>query len=378
MENVKVLKDEYINIQGVAVKKLKVRAADFQNLRLEGSKAKVEIEEIKEVKPEVIEEVKPEPVKEEFHEEQAPSYFSGYDFKEKEVDFDETELKERIAGNYKNLAHFDKKEEKKSVVPKKPEITEEEFEKLLNTNISIMTDKQEMISKLYNEKQTKYKNAKLEQSKLADIFQKLIKEEQVAKSQKDSIEKRLTQMQKEELFPYLAQVPDEDPAIGEAAGLLDEALKNYFNVNQVILKELISKLERLDSEKNRVDKTSEKVRGEILKLSDELRKCMKDSTPLLREMIKIDAQFKDAEKETDKIIKDEYDALVKEETVTSNTFVDTPVMATEPEIPTVVPNAFENFKKVTAVHELNDSTMGINDFFEGNMENQNNYGRRVA
>lgn len=377
MGNIKVLKDNYVNIQGVAVKKLKVRAADFENLQSEGLKVEVEVEEVKAIEPEEVEEVKPEPVKEEKHEEEMPSYFSGYDSKEKEYNFDENELKERIAGNYKNLANFDKKEEKKSVVPKKPEITVEEFERLLNADILIMTDKQEMISKLYSEKQTKLNNAKLEQSKLTDIFQKLIKEEQVAKTQKESIEKRLTQMQKEELFPYLAQVSEEDNAIREAAGLLDEALKNYFNVNQVVLKELIAKIERLGNEKSRIDKSSEQVRGDIIRLSDELRKCIKDSTPLLKEMIKIDAQFKDAQKETDKVIKDEYEALVKEETV-APVMEEEPVMAPEPEIPTVVPNAFENFRKVTAVHGINDSVMGINDFFEGNMENKNNSERRVA
>ena len=364
MGNIKVLSEEYQNIQGVAVKKLKVRSADFTNLKDEGLKAVVEeVKPIELPKEEVrIEEVKPV-VKEEKVEvkEQMPSYFSRYTAKEEpKYNIDETALKERIAEKYK-----DKKEETKSVVPKKPEITEDDFEKLLSTPITIMKDKQDMISKIYSEKQAKYRSRQSEHARLADLFQKLSTEEQVAKNSKEAIEKRLVSMQNEDLFPYLAQVSNEDNAIVEAGSILDEALKNYFNVNQVVLKETISKIEKIGTEKSRIDKTSEKVRAEIIELSEELNKYMKDSAPLLKEMIRIDAQYKDAEKETDKVIKDEYDSLVKEDPVVG--LVDNynndsnAIIGPEP----VMPNAFENFKRVTAVQ-------GINDYGQSDFDNSMN------
>lgn len=358
MNNVTVIKDEHTNIQEVAVKKIKLKGDDFKNLQLEGEK--YEVEKSVEVKEEVVEEKKEiEPVKEkiEVKEKEVPSYVPNYNDDSKDYVIDEEKLKEKIAGNYGNLVSHDKKVEKKPEEEKPKKISEVEFEKLLQTSLTIMSPKMKMFEKVYNEKHDRLTKAKAEQSRLADLFQKLSGEEQVAKSLKETIEKRLELMNKKELFAYLDGKSGEDNSIVEAASLVDEALKNYFNVNKGSLKELIGKLEQLDSQKKKIDNEEKQVRSEISAASTDLNKYMTASEPLLNEMIKIDSQYQDAEKETDKAIKQEYEALVDEEKIGEEVQVNS--LETEEQVS--VSNAMENFKKVTAVTSNGEMIIGNNN-----------------
>jgi len=117
MNNVTVIKDEHVNIQEVAVKKIKLKGDDFKNLKLEGEKYEVEttVEDKKEV---VVEEKKEiEPVKEEkieLKEKEVPSYVPHYSDDSKDYVIDEEKLKEKIAGNYGNLVANDKKSRNKA------------------------------------------------------------------------------------------------------------------------------------------------------------------------------------------------------------------------------------------------------------------------
>lgn len=368
MNNVTVIKDEHTNIQEVAAKKIKLKGDDFKNLQLEGEK--YEVEKSVEVEKEVVVEEKKEiePVKEEkieVKEKEVPSYVPHYNDDSKDYEIDEEKLKQKIAGNYGNLVSHDKKVEKKPEVEKPKKITEGEYEKLLQSNLTIMSPKLKMFEKVYVGKHDRLTKAKAEQSRLADLFQKLSGEEQVAKSLKETIEKRLEQMNRKELFTYLDGKSGEDTSIVEAASLVDEALKNYFNVNKGSLKELNGKLEQLDNQKKKIDSEEKQVRAEISAASNDLNKYMTSSEPLLLEIIKIDSQYQDAEKETDKAIKDEYNALIDEEGIGEEVQVNS--LETGEQVS--VSNAMENFKKVTAVTSNGDKILG------DNFENQMNIGR---
>lgn len=375
MNNVTVINDVYTNIQGVGVKKIKLTEPNLRTLFGEAKKVKVVAEEpIKE-----IEEVKP--VVEEKHDEEVPIHFFSGNMK-KNYDFDEVAIKEKVAENYKNLANFEKKEEKKVEVAPKTRVTEKEFEKLLSTDVVIMQDKMDKFRSVFNEKQTKLKDAKLNQARLADSFQKVSSDQQNAKFDSEVKKKRISEMKNAEHFAYLEIGKDEDDRMIEAVRLADNALKNLYNVNQVIYKETIAKIEQYENDKNTINKESEKVRAEISKSSEDLNKFMENNEPLIREIIKINEKYKDAEVETEKAIGDEYNALTRVKNTEVGINLSFPEENVTPVIEPVqnnIPNIniFENFRRADS-QGGSESAVGINDIFGNNYDEQSAGYRRAA
>lgn len=377
MSNFTLKRGELKNIQGVAVKKLKLKATDFENLKLEGEKLFVTEPVIEEKSNEFEKFVQTEkeldirPIVEEPKQEESVPSFLSKDDKSEKYSFDEVALKEKIAGKYGNLANLDKKEDKKTE-PEEHKITEAEFEKLLSTDAVIMKDKIDKFRQVFNEKQNKLKQDKLDDAKYADSFQKTSNEEQVAKADREVKKKRTSEMKNAANFTYLEIGKDEDSRIVEAVRVADEALKNLYNVNQIVSKELDAKIEQYQNDKKEINRASEKIRFEIRKDAEDLNKFMKEKAPILEDIISVNAKYKDAEAESEKAIRDEYEALTKlKETnvnqVEQNIVSDQPVQ---------IPNAMENFKKVTAVQGMNDSLIGINDLYTDNMANENIIGGR--
>lgn len=377
MSNFTLKRGELKNIQGVAVKKLKLKATDFENLKLEGEKLFVTEPVIEEKSNEFEKFVQTEKeldirpiVEEEKHEESVPSFLSKDDKSEK-YSFDEVALKEKIAGKYGNLANLDKKEDKKTE-PEEHKITEAEFEKLLSTDAVIMKDKIDKFRQVFNEKQNKLKQDKLDDAKYADSFQKTSNEEQVAKADREVKKKRTSEMKNAANFTYLEIGKDEDSRIVEAVRVADEALKNLYNVNQIVSKELDAKIEQYQNDKKEINRASEKIRFEIRKDAEDLNKFMKEKAPILEDIISVNAKYKDAEAESEKAIRDEYEALTKVKETSVNQ-VEQNIVSDQP---VQIPNAMENFKKVTAVQGMNDSLIGINDLYTDNMANENIIGGR--
>lgn len=377
MSNFTLKREELKNIQGVAVKKLKLKATDFENLKLEGEKLFVTEPVIEEKSNEFEKFVQTEkeldirPIVEEPKQEESVPSFLSKDDKNEKYSFDEVALKEKIAGKYGNLANLDKKEDKKTE-PEEHKITEAEFEKLLSTDAVIMKDKIDKFRQVFNEKQNKLKQDKLDDAKYADSFQKTSNEEQVAKADREVKKKRTSEMKNATNFTYLEIGKDEDSRIVEAVRVADEALKNLYNVNQIVSKELDAKIEQYQNDKKEINRASEKIRLEIRKDAEDLNKFMKEKAPILEDIISVNAKYKDAEAESEKAIRDEYEALTKLKETNVNQVEQNVVL----EQPVQMPNAMENFKKVTAVQGMNDSLIGINDLYTDNMANENIIGGR--
>ena len=382
MNNVTVVTDEYTNIQGVGAKKIKLTKPNLNTLFSEAKKAVPEVKPMIEEEPvKEIEEVKP--VVEEKTIDEMPIHFYGAETKP-EYGFDEKALKEKVAENYKNLANFERKEERKVDIAPKAKITEKDFEKLLSTEVMIMDDKMNKFRQVFVEKQNTLKNAKLDQARYADSFQKVSNEQQIAKADSELKKKRIIEMKNAEHFVYLEVGKDEDERMIEAVRLADNALKNLYNVNQVIYKESIAKIEQCENDKNMINKESEKVRNEIRKASEDLNKFMENNEPLIMEIIKINEKYKDAEVETEKAIKDEYDALTKERNAevgvnlnipVENTPVSEPVQNEVNNIPNI--NIFENFR-LAASEGGNEAAVGINDALMNSYDEQPVGYRRAA
>lgn len=294
-------------------------------------------------------------------------------FNDHKPDFDEQEIKARIAGNYKNLAKFENKEEKKQTEEKINKVTEADFEKLLTTNLTIMSDKINMFNKVYNEKKAKLKDAKLERDRLSDSFQKLSSKEQEAKASKEAISKRTEMMRNKKLFEYL-ETSDEDRAIIDAAELANESLQNYYQLNMEKFESLNTTIEQIQAEKEGINDLEKKVRLEIEQSSKDLSKYMNENAPLLEKIIKLDNQYNDTEKEMS-LVKNEYEKVIKEEQEVNPVQINPVVNEANYMQPNAVimPNAMENFKKVTAVASNGEQVMGI----ENGLRENNNLGVRA-
>ena len=378
--------EEYKNIQSLPDKKIKVQSPKFKSLIMKGQKVRVANLRKPELEPQEVtlkapEEVKPvvdEPIK---HFDEEPMHFYGADLKS-EFNFDGNAIKEKIAENYKKTPDFNKKEERKIDIAPKAKVSEKDFERLLSTEVVIMDDKMEKFRQVFAEKQTKLKEAKEDQARYADSFQKVSNEQQVAKADSETKKKRIAEMKKAENFAYLEIGKDEDDRMAEAIRLADNALKNLYNVNQIIYKEAIAKIEQCENDKNMINTASEKVRAEIRKASDDLNKFMENNEPLIKEIIKINEKYKDAEVETENAIKDEYDALTKERNASvginlnipevAETPVNEPVQPEVNNIPNV--NPFENFR-LAASEGGNEAAVGINDAINSYQEQPVGYGR---
>lgn len=379
--------EEYDNIQSLPDKKIKVQSPKFKSLVMKGQKVRVANLRKPELEPQEVtlkapEEIKPvveEPIK---HFEEEPMHFYGADLKSK-FDFDENAIKEKVAENYKKTVDITKREERKLDIAPKAKINEKDFERLLSTEVAIMDDKMEKFRQVFAEKQSKLKEAKEDQARYADSFQKVSNEQQVARADSETKKKRIVEMKKAENFAYLEIGKDEDDRMAEAIRLADNALKNLYNVNQVIYKEALAKIEQCENDKNMINTESEKVRAEIRKASDDLNKFMENNEPLIKEIIKINEKYKDAEVETEKAIKDEYDALTKERNTniginlnipeTVETPVNEPIHNEINNMPNI--NPFENFR-LAASEGGNEAAVGINDVFNNNYEEQHvGYGR---
>ena len=381
MSNVTVTSDEYTNIQGVAVKKIKLTGKNLNTLMNEGKKVRAQVKmefpkEVEELKN--IEKVKPELVEEPKHEEDIPLYLHN---RESKLEFDETALKERVAENYKNLANFETKSEKKPELVQKPNLNEKisRFERLLNTDVIIMQDKMDMFRKVFDEKQLKLKNAKQEQARYADSYRKMTNDEQAAKVDKELKEDRIKKMNNKDHFAYLTIGDNESGEVVEAISMVNESLKNLYNVNQVMYKEIVSKIEKYEFDKKEINKASERVGVEIHKYIDELNEFVDEKAPLLEEIIRIDNQYKDAQKESDRAIKDEYDAITEVENERVGINLNIPgeinqaIEQTQNNIPNL--NIFENFRRA-ASEGGDEAAVDINDAFINNYEKQPvGYGR---
>ncbi len=376
MSNVTVVSDEYTNIQEVAVKKIKVTKPNLGTMMDEGKNSRaaaapkveepVKVQEIEEVKPKVVEEPKNE---------EMPLYMNSREYKPKDIGFDETAIKEKIAENYKNLANFDKKPETKIEPVQKLNLNEKiaKFEKLLGADVIIMQDKMEMFRKVFNEKNGKVQDAKAEQAKYADAFIKAKNEEQTARTDKEVKEARTKQMNNKDHFVYLTVGENEAGEVVEAIRYVNESLKNLYNINQNLYKEAVAKIEKCEADKKEINKASEKAGTEIHKYVAELSKFIDDKTPLLEEIIKVNNQYKTMQKESDKAIKDEYEAITEEENAKIGINLNT-----EPQdvIPNINPemNAFENFSQA-ASEGGNEAAVGTYDNFMNDFGDMDVYGR---
>ena len=375
MSNVTVVSDEYTNIQEVAVKKIKVTKPNLGTMLDEGKNSRVAAPKVEEpVKVQEIEEVKPKVVEEPKNEEM-PLYMNSREYKPKDIGFDETAIKEKIAENYKNLANFDKKPETKIEPVQKLNLNDKiaKFEKLLSTDVIIMQDKIEMFRKVFNEKNGKVQDAKAEQAKYADAFIKAKNEEQTARADKEVKETRTKQMNNKDHFVYLTVGENEDGEIVEAIRYVNESLKNLYNINQNLYKEAVAKIEKCEADKKEINKASEKVGTEIHKYVAELSKFIDDKTPLLEEIIKVNNQYKTMQKESDKAIKDEYEAITEEENAKIGINLNTESQDVVPNINQGM-NAFENFKQA-ASEGGNEAAVGTYDNFMNDFGDMDVYGR---
>lgn len=355
MNNVKVITDEYVNIQGINVKKIKLAAHNLEILKR--TKPDVERPIIEEKKP--ISEIKPITAQNNVREEKVPSYLNNYENK-----VNEREIKTRLEEKYGNHVKAERKEEKRetSVVVEKPKITETDFEKLLSSNVVIMEDKMEKFREVFKEKQTKLKEARLEQTKLADSFQRTSSDEQLAKTDNEFKKKRTAEMKKAEHFTYLEIGKDEDDRMIEAVRIADEALKNLYNVNQIIYKETSARIEQYENDKQIINQESEKVRGQIHSLSEELNKFMENNVSLINEIIKINEKYKNAEAESERAIGDEYDALTRDKE--TKVGVDSEVINNENV--SYAPNIFDNYRQQGSNNQVNNDAFSMNNsYFEG-------------
>ncbi len=380
MSNVTIVNDEYTNIQGVAVKKIKVTRPNLNSILDESkaSRVNVVVEQPKEVEFEKkVEEVKPEVVQDVKPVEEAPTYLNDHDSKTKEYNIDETALKERVAENYKNLANFDRRLEKKSEPVQKPNLNEKvaNFEKLLATDVVIMQDKMDMFRKVFDEKQAKLTNAKQEQARFADSYRKTSNEEQNAKADKEVKENRTRIMNNKDHFTYLTIGENESGQIVEAISAVNESLKNLYNVNQSLYKEIIARIEKYEFDKKEINKASEKAGSEIHKYAAELSRFIDEKTPLLEDIIKVDNQYKDAQKESDRAIKDEYDAITEEENAKVGINLTIPTEQEPVRDLNQAMSIFENFRR--AASEGGDEAVDINENFMNDYDEPASF-RRTA
>lgn len=378
MSKVTAINDEYTDIQEVAVKKIKLPKGNLDNLIDEGKKSRIaaapKVE--KPVKVQEIEEVRPKVVEEPKHEEM-PLYMNSHEYKPKDIEFDETAIKEKIAENYKNLANFDKKTEAKMEPVQKPNLNDKiaQFEKLLGTDVIIMQDKMDMFRKVFNEKNGKVQDAKAEQAKYADAFIKAKNEEQAARADKEVKEARTKQMNNKDHFVYLTVGENEVGEVVEAIRYVNEALKNLYNINQNLYKEAIARIEKCESDKKEINQSSEKAGNEIHKYVAELSRFIDEKTPLLEEIIKVNNQYKTMQKESDKAIKDEYEAITEEENAKIGISLNN---GSQDVIPNINPgmNAFENFRQA-ASEGGNEAAVGTYDNFMNDFEDVGIYGRTI-
>lgn len=378
MSKVTAINDEYTDIQEVAVKKIKLPKGNLDNLIDEGKKSRIaatpKVE--KPVKVQEIEEVRPKVVEEPKHEEM-PLYMNSHEYKPKDIEFDETAIKEKIAENYKNLANFDKKTEAKMEPVQKPNLNDKiaQFEKLLGTDVIIMQDKMDMFRKVFNEKNGKVQDAKAEQAKYADAFIKAKNEEQAARADKEVKEARTKQMNNKDHFVYLTVGENEAGEVVEAIRYVNEALKNLYNINQNLYKEAIARIEKCESDKKEINQSSEKAGNEIHKYVAELSRFIDEKTPLLEEIIKVNNQYKTMQKESDKAIKDEYEAITEEENAKIGISLNN---GSQDVIPNINPgmNAFENFRQA-ASEGGNEAAVGTYDNFMNDFEDVGIYGRTI-
>ena len=380
MSNVTIVNDEYTNIQGVAVKKIKVTRPNLNSILDESkaSRVNVVVEQPKEVEFEKkVEEVKPEVVQDVKPVEEAPTYLNDHDSKTKEYNIDETALKERVAENYKNLANFDRRLEKKSEPVQKPNLNEKvaNFEKLLATDVIIMQDKMDMFRKVFDEKQAKLTNAKQEQARFADSYRKTSNEEQNAKADKEVKENRTRIMNNKDHFTYLTIGENENGQIVEAISAVNESLKNLYNVNQSLYKEIIARIEKYEFDKKEINKASEKAGSEIHRYAAELSRFIDEKTPLLEDIIEVDNQYKDAQKESDRAIKDEYDAITEEENAKVGINLTIPTEQEPVRDLNQAMSIFENFRR--AASEGGDEAVDINENFMNDYDEPASF-RRTA
>lgn len=366
MSNVTIVNDEYTNIQGVAVKKIKVTRPNLNSILDESRASRVDsvVEPPKEVEfDKKVEEIKPEVVKDVKPVEETPTYLNDHDSKTKEYNIDEIALKERVAENYKNLANFDRKPEKKPEPVQKPNLNEKiaKFEKLLATDVVIMQDKMDMFRKVFDEKQAKLTNAKQEQARFADSYRKTSNEEQNAKADKEVKENRTRIMNNKDHFTYLTIGENENGQIVEAISAVNESLKNLYNVNQSLYKEIIARIEKYEFDKKEINKASEKAGSEIHKYAAELSRFIDEKTPLLEDIIEVDSQYKDAQKESDRAIKDEYDAITEEENAKVGINLTIPTEQEPVRDLNQAMSIFENFRR--AASEGGDEAVDINENF---------------
>lgn len=374
MSNETIVYGNYENIQGVRDgKKIKVPDAKIVNIRKAAKTVKApEINEVIAEPKEVVtkvEEKAPEVV-EEPRKEEMPLYMNSINNmnnepqKPQSFEFDGNAIKEKVGENYKNLANFDKKMENKTDAVQKLNLNDKivKFEKLLDSDVIIMQDKIEMVKKIYDRIKGKLQSAKEEQAKCAEAYRTATKEVEAAKFDIEIKKKRTEEMNRKDCFSYLTVGENEVGEIVKAIRDVNESLKGLYNVNQSLYKDAAAKIEKYESDKKEINKSSEKVGSEIHKYVEELTKFINEKTPLLEEIIKVNNQYKTMEKESDKLIKDEYEELTREESKEIGINLNTGNQDVIPNINTATMNdIFENFGnfRQAASEGGNEAAVGI-------------------
>ena len=379
MSNVTVYSEDYENIQGVAVKKIKVTAPNLKTLLEEGKKSRVVVEpkveepkvsepEVEEVKPRVVEEIKPQMP------EEMPLYMNSREAK-KDFEFDETALKEKVAENYKNLANYNKIPEKKTDSVQKLDLDEKinKIKKMLSTSITIMADKKEMIEKVFNVKSKALQDAKAKKSECADEYRRVSDKEQKSKNNKKTIEDRLRFMNDKKNFLYLTIGESEDNEMVSAISGTNESLKYLYNINQKHLKLSNEKIDECENRKKEINKASEEIGLEIAKAIDELSKFIDEAVVILENIIRVNNQYEEAVNKSE-VIANEYNAIAEEENAKVGININTESQDVIPNINQSM-NVFENFRQA-ASEGGNEAAVGINDSFMNSFEQElNMYGR---
>ena len=310
MNNITIInEEEYGKITGIKDKKIKLTGLNLITLKQSAKKEEVK----EEVAPEIEEDVKAE-VKVEKEEEPKvePYSYNRREYKEPEYKFDEEAIKEKVAENYGNFVKEEpKKEEKK--VELKEEITEKEFEKLLNTPVTIMQDEVEMIRTVYDKRKANLKEVKDAHTRKADDFQKISNEDQNAKSLNETRKKRISDMSNKNHFTYLDANENEDPRILEQIERVNKELRALYELNSELYNKTNEQIENYAKEKASINKESEELRKSIQGETEELVKYRKENTPRLEKILKLNENYRSIEEESTRAIKDEYEAIKKEE-----------------------------------------------------------------
>lgn len=348
MDKVKVINDEYTNIQGVGAKKIKLTKSNLISLYEEAKKAiNIDIKPIdfeEEIKPkEKVESIKtmfeenPKPL------EETPAYFHNEDKKDNDKALDETisNMKQEMEGSYKNLGNFKIKDtESKKETP----VTMEAVKDLLNKvkDSTIMVQEINEIAIVIENYEAKLNDCKRKKVTLSNLNNDVVKCERIVEEDKKHKEERIKEMKNASLFEYLKvgqnELENQLKIDGHAlrnfsdidiAGDLENlrranenivmniegtnsTLQNTFSANQNALKVAAGILNEFNNIKRAIDDESKQVSEKMNKYAKELNDFNANAVNVLKNIYNINKQVQVTKQESEKAVSNKFAELENE------------------------------------------------------------------